>query len=410
MVRIKDVKVCKVSTIIEYPGEFWEERMLRPLDIYPEHDMELKEVVGEWNLKKISNGRYETHGVFVEVESDEGVSGLFGPIGAPAGDVEAFIIDRKIKKFLVGMDPFEIEKIWDKMYRLLVHGRKGYGMMAISAIDCALWDLIGKLLNKPVYVLLGGPTREIIPAYASLLGFSMKIEDIEKLVIKLKNTGFQGLKLFLRYGPPHGIKGYESNINVIRIIRDLIGYEMKIMVDAWMSWSVDYAFKMAYDLDRYEVLWLEEPLMPDDLEGYLKLKKKLTSAGLSIKLAGGEHEYTRWGFMMLMENEIFDILQPDIAWAGGLTEVLKICDIASSKDLEVIPHTAVTASTLHLAFSRPSNLIPLIEYLVKWNIINQAPLKIQYNPQNGVFKTPTEAGLGLLFKDNISKIQLTFDV
>ena len=403
--RIRDVKLYKVSTTVRYEGVFWEERLLRPIDVYPEHDAEKP---GEWNVKSVGENLYRIQGTFVEIESDEGLKGVFGPIGAPIGDIEAFIVSRRLKPLLVGADPFEREKLWDKMYRLLVHGRKGYAMMAISAVDCALWDLLGKALNKPVYVLLGGPTRDKIQAYASMLGFSIDPSEAGKRAEEYVEKGFKSMKWFLRYGPQHGIKGFERNVNLVKAVRDAVGYDVDIMVDAWMSWNVDYSFKMACALDRYEVLWLEEPLMPDDLAGYMRLKEKMRSAGLSIKLAGGEHEYTRWGFKILIDNQVFDILQPDIAWAGGITETLKICSIASASGIQVIPHTAVMAATLNLAFGLPANVIPLAEYLVKWNIVNQAVYGTQYHPISGEFDRPKLPGLGLEFRKDAEKVELGF--
>lgn len=403
--RIRDVKLYKVSTTIRCEGVFWEERLLRPIDVYPEHDAEKP---GEWNVMKVGDNLCRVQGIFVEIESDEGLRGIFGPIGAPIGDIEAFIISRRLKPLLIGSDPFEREKLWDKMYRLLVHGRKGYAMMAISAVDCALWDLLGKALNKPVYVLLGGPTRDRIQAYASMLGFSIDPSKAEKRAEEYVEKGFKSMKWFLRYGPQHGIKGFERNVNLVKTIRDAVGYDVDIMVDAWMSWNVDYSFKMACALDRYEVSWLEEPLMPDDLAGYMRLRERMRSAGLSVKLAGGEHEYTRWGFKILIDNKIFDILQPDIAWAGGITETLKICSMASASGIQVIPHTSVMVATLNLAFGLPASVIPLAEYLVKWNIVNQAAYRTQYHPVSGEFDRPKLPGLGLELREDAEKAELNF--
>jgi len=217
--QIKDVKFYVASTIIEHEDPFWEERLIRPIDVYPEHDMEGP---GEWNVVKIAPNRYRVRGTFIEVESDEGVSGLFGPIGAPVGDVEAFIINRKLKPLLLGSDPMEIEKLWDKMYRFLVHGRRGYGIMAISAVDCALWDLVGKALNKPVYALLGGPTRGKLQAYASMLGFSVEPLKAGERARRYADMGFKHQKWFMRYGPQHGVKGFERSLELVKAIRDAV--------------------------------------------------------------------------------------------------------------------------------------------------------------------------------------------
>jgi len=398
--RITNVRVYEVSRYVEHQEPFWEERQCRPVDIYPECDAE---PFNEWNVERVSSKLYKVKGHYLEIETDEGLRGIFGPLGAPVGDIEAFIILRRLKRILVGSDPFEREKLWDKMYRYLVHGRKGYSMMAISSVDCALWDLIGKALKTPVYRLLGGPTRTEIPAYASMLGHSLDPEMVSKRCEELVEAGFKSMKWFLRYGPKHGLSGFEKNLNLVKTIRDTVGYGIDLMVDAWMGWNVDYAFKMACSLDKYEVKWIEEPLLPDDLEGYVRLKRRMNRSGLHVLLAGGEHEYTRWGFLQLLRAGALDIIQPDIAWAGGITETLKICALASSYGIQVIPHTKSVPLTLHLAFSRPSWEIPIAEYLIKWNVVNQAPLKVKHLPEKGVFKPPETPGLGLELDE--SKVQ-----
>jgi L-alanine-DL-glutamate epimerase-like enolase superfamily enzyme len=407
---IKDVKILEVFTTLKYDGDLWEGRLIRPIDIYSEYDAEGPSVMAEEATLQIDKNTYKIRGIFVQIETDEGLSSVFGPIGAPDGSVEAFIILRRLRNILIGCDVLEREKIWDKMYRFMVHDRKGTGMIAISAIDCCLWDLFGKITNMPVYRLIGGPTRDKLQAYASMLGFSVKPEDVEKVSREYYDAGFKYQKWFMRFGPQHGVKGFEENVKVVKTIRDTLGDEVEIMVDAWMSWNIDYAFKIMRVLDKYDVLWVEEPLMPDNLEGYIRLKKLKDSAGLHIKLAGGEHEYTRWSFKKLIDNRVFDVLQPDIAWAGGLTECLKICAIASANDIQVIPHTAIMPTTVHLAFSVPVTITPLAECLVKWNIVNQAALKIKYEPKLGFFELPKLPGLGIELRDdpNVEKKELSF--
>ena len=410
--RIKDVKILEVFTTLKYDGDFWEERFIRPIDIYPEHDAEGPYAIAEGTILQLDKNAYKIRGIFVKIETDEGLSSVFGPIGAPEGSVEAFIILQRLRNILVGCDVLEREKIWDKMYKLMVHDRKGTGMIAVSAIDCCLWDLFGKITNMPVYRLIGGLTRDKLQAYASMLGFSIKPENVEKMSQEYYNAGFRYQKWFMRFGPQHGVKGFEENIKVVKVIRDTLGNEVEIMVDAWMSWNVDYAFKIMCALDKYDVLWVEEPLMPDNLEGYMRIKKLKDSAGLHVKLAGGEHEYTRWGFKTLIDNRIFDILQPDIAWVGGLTECLKICAMASANDIQVIPHTAIMPTTLHLAFGVPITVTPLAEYLVKWNIIEQAALKTKYEPKLGFFEPPKLPGIGLELKEDssVEKRELLFSI
>jgi L-alanine-DL-glutamate epimerase-like enolase superfamily enzyme len=388
--KITDVLTFKLTGRIKHKGaDFWEERLLRPVDIYPRFAREGPEVFGH---KKASHGVLEIASVFVEIKTDGNVSGIAGPMGAPFGEVQARFINSVLRKVLIGEDPLAIERIWDQMYRYSVHGRKGEAMMAISAVDCALWDLRGKYEKVPVYRLLGGPTRERLPAYASMLGYSIKPELAAKRAAEMVAQGFGSMKWFVRQGPQDGIKGEEANVGLVKAIRDSVGYDVKLMLDAWMSWNVGYTIRMAKKLERYDIAWLEEPLMPDNLDGHAELARTL-----SIPIAGGEHEYTRWGFRQLLEKRALDVIQPDIMWAGGITECLKISALASSFDVPVIPHTGHMSSTLNLQFSQPSHLAPIAEYLVKWNLVNQHFYSTKFVPQAGHFMPPDTLGLGGAF-------------
>ena len=161
--KIVDLKLRELSGVMEHPEPFWEERLIRPVDVYPEFRRQ-----GADFFAGRGDGRYDLRAVFLEIHTDDGVVGLSGPCGR----MEAFIIDTALRPLLVGRDPLALELLWDLMYRSMIHGRKGETMMAISMVDCGLWDLKGKALQQPVYRLLGGPTRTSFPAYASALGFS----------------------------------------------------------------------------------------------------------------------------------------------------------------------------------------------------------------------------------------------
>jgi len=163
--RISDVRLRQVIGRMPFEGEFWEERLIRPVDLYPSF-----RAMGPELLPKAGDGAYRIETFFVEIESDEGAIGIGGPIPRE----QAFVIDLELRRYLMGADPLANELLWDTMYRGSVHGRKGVTMMAISAVDCALWDLKGSYFNSPVYRLLGGPTRTEIPAYASTLCYSIE--------------------------------------------------------------------------------------------------------------------------------------------------------------------------------------------------------------------------------------------
>jgi L-alanine-DL-glutamate epimerase-like enolase superfamily enzyme len=262
--------------------------------------------------------------------------------------------------------------------------------MAISAVDCALWDLKGRVFNTPVYRLLGGPSREVIPAYASMLGYSVEPDRAAERAREAVQAGYRAMKWFFRHGPADGREGMRNNAQLVSAVRGAVGDEVDVMLDCWMSWDVPYTVAMAERLADYEPRWLEEPVQPDRIESYAAIRRQV-----SIPISGGEHEYTRWGLKQLMDAEAVDVLQPDIYWAGGITEMLKICALASVYDLPVIPHGHSTPASAHLIASQPPNLCPLLEYLIKWNEIHQHFLKTPLKPKEGVVALPSGPGLGM---------------
>ena len=161
-------------------------------------------------------------------------------------------------------------------------------------------------------------------------------------------------------------------------------------VDAWMSWDVPYTIAMAERLAEYRPRWIEEPVLPDKIESSAAIRK-----AVDIQIATGEHEYTRWGHKALMDAGAADVLQPDIYWAGGLSEVAKICTLASAYDLVVIPHGHSVPATAHLIASQPPNVCPLLEYLINWNKIHQFFFKNPVCPHNGVVALPQGPGMGV---------------
>jgi len=379
--RIGDVRLRHVSGRMRFEGDFWEERLIRPVDVYPKYRAQGPEV-----LPKTDDGAYRIETFFVEIESDEGVVGIGGPIPRE----QAFLIDADLKPHLIGADPLAHEVVWDTLYRVSVHGRKGLTMMAISAVDCALWDLKGRYFNTPVYRLLGGPTRSEIPAYASALGYSVEPDRAAERAREFVRQGYTATKWFFRNGPADGPQGMVRNSQLVSALRGAIGDEVDLMLDCWMSWDVPYTVAMAERLEDYEPRWLEEPVLPDKIESYAAIRRQVR-----VPISGGEHEYTRWGLKALMDAEAVDVLQPDIYWAGGITEMLKICALASTYDLPVIPHGHSTPASAHLIASQPTSVCPLLEYLIKWNEIHQFFLKTPLKPERGVVHIPETPGLGM---------------
>jgi L-alanine-DL-glutamate epimerase-like enolase superfamily enzyme len=285
----------------------------------------------------------------------------------------------------------------------MVHGRKGTAMMALSVVDCALWDLKGKWAGVPVYRLLGGPTREKIPAYASALGYSLQPELVRQRAQEIVEGGYRATKWFFRHGPTDGPEGAKKNVALVRTLRETVGPDVDIMLDAWMSWDVPYTIDMARRLEAHRPRWIEEPVLPDKVAQYAEIRRNVR-----IPIAGGEHEYTRWGLKALMDARACDVLQPDVYWAGGISEMLKICALASAYDLPIIPHGHSVPATVHLIASQPITTCPLLEYLVKWNEIHQFFLAHPVKPVDGEVSLPTAPGIGMALDE--SKIEHVRDV
>ncbi len=264
----------------------------------------------------------------VEITTDKGITG-YGQ-GGPGGGA---IVTGHLSKFLTGKDPFDIERLWDICWRSTMHyGRMGVTMNAISGVDLALWDIVGKALNTPVYRLLGGDTKERIPAYCTG-------NDIEQHI----EFGYKKLKLAIPHGPADGREGMRKNEALVKRARNLLGPDGEIMLDCWMAWTERYTIEMCELLAPYRVYWVEEVLQPHDYAGFGRLNAQIKST----RIATGEHEYGRYGFRYLLEAKGAEIWQPDINWCGGLTELRRIGAMAAAYDIPVIPHGGGLNAAVH---------------------------------------------------------------
>jgi len=385
--KITGIRFLEVKGTMEYDGPLGEERLVRPIDVYPEYRAETSCGLPVTN----GDGRYPVRSLYLLIDTDSEVNGTWGPLSGE----DARIIDGSLRSILIGEDPRAVERIWDKMYRHSVHGRKGQTMMAISAVDLALWDIKGKLAGAPVYELLGGPTRDKIPAYASALGYSIEPECASAQAKAFVEEGYRATKWFFRHDPTEGPEGMAKNLELIRTIREAVGPDVEIMFDAWMSWNVPYTIRMAELAAEYRPRWLEEPVLPDQIAQYAEIRRAVTSTAIS----GGEHEYTRWGIQALLEAGAVDVLQPDVTWAGGLTEMTKICALASVHDIPVIPHHGLIAST-HLIASQTVTVCPMQEYLIQHGALGQFFHKEPMTPVNGSIALPKRPGIGIELDEN----------
>jgi L-alanine-DL-glutamate epimerase-like enolase superfamily enzyme len=335
---------------------------------------------------------------YIEIDTDEGWSGLYGPV-----DPEALpLIAHVLRPLLLNADPMAHERLLDQMLRLHRHGRSGIYMLAVSAVDLALWDLKGKVLGQPVYRLLGGPTRSAVPVYASMLGFSDQPEVVGRIAREYREAGYNAQKWFFRCGPAHGTPGIERNLAMAYAVREAVGPQYPLMFDAFMSWDVPYAQQMLRELTPLRPRWMEEPLPPERVAALADLRQ------IGVPIAMGEHVYTRWQTKELLTAQAVDVLQNDPDWTGGITESLKIAALASAFDVPFIPHGHQLPPALHLVASQSPTTMPYVEYLVQLKTEKQWFHDPIYAPHDGHLELPSAPGLS--FSLDETKIQRRADL
>ena len=339
---------------------------------------------------------FRFHGwLIVEVETNQGLVGIGNAALAPR--VAKLAIDTYLAPLLIGREPWDIEFLWQLMYRqTMAWGRKGVGMAAISAVDIALWDLLGKATRQPVFKLLGGRTKARIPVYASRL-YSQDLESLAAETKLYHDAGFRAMKLRFGWGPADGAAGMQHNVNLVRTVREVAGDDTDIMADAYMGWNLDYAKRMVPLLEPYNLRWLEEPVIPDDIQGY----RELNRLG-RIPIAGGEHEHTVHGFRELLSQGAVSYVQFDTNRVGGITQARKIAALAEAFQVPVVPH-AGQMHNFHVVMS--SFNAPMAEFFPRvqvevgnelfWYIFEGEP-----EPVQGTVDLSDEApGLGLRIRE-----------
>jgi D-galactarolactone cycloisomerase len=333
------------------------------------------------------------------VHTDEGIEGVGEAFyfGGPAS-IATTVIEEALIPRILGMDPFDTNVIWDRLYNLTRdQGQKGLTISALSAVDLALWDIKGKALGLPVHKLLGGAYRDRAMVYATGLyepqGVPSVVDALVEEASGYKSQGFKGMKLKVGYD-------LQTDIRYVEAIREAIGDEVHLMVDANHGYNVAEAIRLARELERFDIHWLEEPVPPEDLDGYVELRAKS-----NVPIAGGECEYTRYGFRELINRRAVDILQPDLCAAGGLTELAKIIAMASAANLAVIPHVWGTnvglAAALQLFATLPHfperrfPAQPFFEYDRSPHPLREGVTNERFEMVDGFLPIPDRPGLGI---------------
>ncbi len=326
--------------------------------------------------------------LYLKIRTGQGLEGVYGPIDQEA----AIVVDFQLRPMLVGRDPLAIETLWDQMYRSNRHSREGHFMMGISAVDNALWDLRGKYFGVPVYRLLGGPTRRDVEAYGSCLGSSVEPEPLRKRTLALREEGFRYQKWFMAYGPGDGPEGMTKNVEMVRNLREALGEEPEIMFDAYSGWDLNYTLEWAKRVERYRPYWIEEAFQSEKLESFVALRR-----AISFAVATGEHFYGRWEVERFLHAGALNVVQADPEWCGGVSELVRICTVASAHDVQVIPHGHGLHAALHVIASQSPMTCPLIEVLLLKMQSYYHFEKHSLYPVKGRVALPDRPGFGIEF-------------
>ncbi|MBI5968257.1 MAG: mandelate racemase/muconate lactonizing enzyme family protein [Deltaproteobacteria bacterium] len=340
----------------------------------------------------------------VRITTDEGITGV-GECMVRLAPTATRDIVAYVKPILIGADPFDIERIWDLLYSTMMNRGhyKGFYIEAISGIDLALWDIMGKALKMPLYKLLGGQVNQKLWAYASSLrfrGMDVLRQDMQSYLDK----GFNAMKIKIGQNP----FDYRSDVEVVRQIRQAVGNKITLMVDANCGYADDVktALQAGKALEDLDIYWFEEPLSPDNVEGYAYLRRNLNT-----RLAAGEAEFTRFGFLPFFTHEALDVIQPNLCRTGGFTEAKKIAAMASAFHVACAPHTGSSsaismAAALHLAVALPNFLA--YEYMqsdwskdqknpLRWDLV-QLPIK---SFKDSYIEVDDKPGLGIELNEEI---------
>lgn len=312
------------------------------------------------------------------------------------GNPVASLINEHLGPLLVTENCMATENLWDMLVRAASpYGASGLASYAISAIDFALWDLKGKILKRPVYELLGGPAREKQTCYVTGGDTDWNME-----------LGFNATKLPCPYGPADGRDALDGNEELVARTRELIGPKKELMLDCWMAFDTDFTVRLAERLRPYDLKWIEDCLLPEDMDGWANLRQRLPWQ----TLATGEHWYTVMPFMQAASRHSVDIFQPDVAWVGGVTATVKICHLAEAAGIPVMPHAAMNSPFgQHVCFAMPN--IPLGEFFLGSPpgvpLEEVTPFPGMAVPKDGVLVPRGDPGFGLTMSlDDLEKLKI----
>ena len=338
----------------------------------------------------VKNSRSTT---LIKVETDDGIYGLGSASGN--GELIEFIVARVLKPMLVGMDPTEIDEVWDTAYVRGGHkefGTRGVGVVALSGVDIALWDILGKVRGVPLYQLLGGKVRDKVPVYATAL-YPEEPSKVAKRARVFAEQGFHGVKIKVGFD-------LDQDIRIVRAVRQELGKDFIVMTDANQGYSVDVGIKAAQAFADCGAFWLEEPLFVEDIEGHAILREKGQTP-----IAVGENLHMSYAFENFILRGAVDFIQPDVARAGGITEIRKITALAAKHNIPVSFHTwgdgIALAASVHLSAALRDCIVMELDYT--YNPLREELLQEPFRVQNGYLIPPEQPGLGITLNQQALK-------
>ncbi len=341
----------------------------------------------------------------VEITTDDGLTGIGECIVRRAPQVTKTVVDHMLAPVLIGRDPHDVEGLWEEMFQQLRgwgHYR-GFVFEAISGIDTALWDIVGQAADLPVYKSLGGVGRDRVPCYASSVYFAETKEMVKEAAAQVR-LGHTAIKV--KIGRAAQMGGRRADVASVKAIRSELGPEIDIMLDVNSAYDAATAIKVGRQLEESDITWLEEPVPPDDLAGYQRVRQ-----GQPIPVAAGESEFGLFGFRDLIQRGAIDILQPDVARVGGFTAARRVGALVHAYNLRYAPHTGFSAGISHLAALHVAASVPNLmtyEYFYAPNPLRDLFTDPFPQPREGNVAVPQRPGLGLtLDRKVLKKFEIT---
>ena len=348
--RIADLEIWELKGSYEGTVGANRQHQVKPLYVY---DSERPDVYVE---REGRTGAIQKTALYLKVKTDEGLEGLYGPVDREA----AVVVDRQLRGFLKGRPALAVETVWDQMHRLNRHSRSSHYMMAISAVDNALWDLRGRFYETPVYRLLGGPHAGQGDGLRQRAGLLGRAREGRWPGRGAEAGGLPPSEVVL--GPRTGRRRRRTRpatSPLVRSLRAAVGPDVDLMFDAFMGWDLNYAAAWCRAVEQYRPRWIEEAFHVDKMECFAALARETT-----VPVATGEHFYGRWEVKRFLEAEAISVVQADPEWCGGVSELVKNCAIASAYDAHVIPHGHNIHAALHVVASQSPMTCPLVEFLI----------------------------------------------